>query len=138
MGRIIAFDVGRKRVGIAVTDPLCLIANGLATLPISQVLPFLGEYIVKEPVDRFVVGYARQSNGADSESMVYIKPFARRLQNKFPHIPVNWVDERFTSQLAFQTMIDAGIKKMARRDKELVDKISATIILQSFLESKGL
>jgi putative Holliday junction resolvase len=136
VGRIIAFDVGKKRVGIAVTDPLQIIANGLTTLMVAEVLPFLAEYLKKEDVDRFVVGYARQTNGTDSESMVFIQPFVKSLQNKFPHIPVEWVDERFTSRMAFQTMIDAGLKKMARRDKELVDKISATIILQSYMERR--
>lgn len=136
MGRIIAFDVGKKRIGLAVTDPLQIIANGLTTLKVSEVLPFLSGYIIKEKVDLFVVGYARQTNGADSESMAYIQPFVRSLKNKFPHIPVEWVDEWFTSQMAFQTMIDAGLKKMARRDKELVDKISATIILQSYMEKR--
>lgn len=135
MGRILAFDVGKKRVGIAATDPLRIIANGLTTLALSEVLPFLAKYTLTENVDLFVVGYARQSNGTESESMRYIHPFVRSLKNKFPHIPVQWVDERFTSQMAFQTMIDAGLKKMARRDKELVDKISATIILQSYLEN---
>lgn len=137
MGRIVAFDVGKKRVGIAVTDPLQIIANGLTTLMVAEVLPFLSEYLKKEDVVLFIVGYARQNNGADSESMVFIQPFMRSLQNKFPHIPVKWVDERFTSRMAFQTMIDAGLKKMARRDKELVDKISATIILQSYMAQKS-
>ncbi len=136
MGRIIAFDVGKKRIGLAVTDPLQIIANGLTTLKVSEVLLFLSGYIIKEKVDLFIVGYARQTNGADSESMAYIQPFVRSLKNKFPHIPVEWVDEWFTSQMAFQTMIDAGLKKMARRDKELVDKISATIILQSYMEKR--
>lgn len=136
MGRIIAFDVGKKRVGIAVTDPLQIIANGLTTLMVAEVLPFLLEYIKKEKVELFIVGYARQSDGTDSESMVFIQGFVRSLQNKFPQIPVEWVDERYTSKMAFQTMIDAGIKKMARRDKELVDKISATIILQTYMEGR--
>lgn len=135
MGRILAFDVGKKRVGIAATDPLRIIANGLTTLPVSEVIPFLTQYTSTEKVDLFVVGFARQMNGSESESMKYIHPFVRSLKNKFPQIPVQWIDERFTSQMAFQTMIDAGLKKMARRDKELVDKISATIILQSFLEN---
>lgn len=135
MGRIVAFDVGKKRVGLAVSDPLRIIANGLTTLNVSEVLPFLSGYVSKENVDLFVVGYARQTNGADSESMTYIQPFVRSLKNKFPQISVEWMDERFTSQMAFQTMIDAGLKKMDRRNKELVDKISATIILQSYMET---
>ena len=135
MGRIIAFDIGKKRVGIAVTDASKIIANGLTTLMVHEVLPFLDKYMEKEPVELFVAGYARQTNGEDSESMRFIQPFVQSLKNKYPNIPVEWVDERFTSQLAFQTMIDSGIGKMARRNKELIDKISATIILQSYLES---
>ncbi len=135
MGRIVAFDIGKKRVGIAVSDTSKIIANGLTTLMVHEVLPFLDKYMEKEPVELFVAGYARQTNGEDSESMRFIQPFVQSLKNKFPNIRVEWVDERFTSHLAFQTMIDAGIGKMARRNKELVDKISATIILQSYLES---
>ncbi|WP_026474940.1 Holliday junction resolvase RuvX [Alkaliflexus imshenetskii] len=135
MGRIIAFDIGKKRVGIAVTDASKIIANGLTTLMVHEVLPFLDKYMEKESVELFVAGYARQTNGEDSESMRFIQPFVQSLKNKYPNIPVEWVDERFTSQLAFQTMIDSGIGKMARRNKELIDKISATIILQSYLES---
>ncbi|ASB48326.1 Holliday junction resolvase RuvX [Alkalitalea saponilacus] len=134
MARVMAFDVGRKRVGIAVTDPLQIIANGLTTLQVHEVLPFLKEYLLKEEVELFVVGYARQSNGEDSESMNQIRPFVNSLKNKFPQIPVKWIDERYTSQLAFQAMIDGGMKKMARRDKAMIDKISATIILQSYLD----
>ncbi len=102
---------------------------------VHEVLPFLDKYMEKESVELFVAGYARQTNGEDSESMRFIQPFVQSLKNKYPNIPVEWVDERFTSQLAFQTMIDSGIGKMARRNKELIDKISATIILQSYLES---
>lgn len=138
MGRILAFDVGKKKVGIAATDSSQIIANGLTTLQNSEVLPFLQEYLKKENVELFVIGLAKQNDGSHSESMQYITPFANSLKNKFPNIPIHWEDERFTSQLAFQTMIDAGLKKMARRNKELVDKISATIILQSFLENRRL
>jgi putative Holliday junction resolvase len=130
-----AFDVGRKRVGIAVTDPDRIIANGLNTLLIHEVLPYVRTYIEKENVDLFVIGYARQASGEDSESMAYIRPFYNSLRNKFPQIPVEWVDERFTSQLAFRAMIDGGLKKQARRDKALIDKVSAVIILQSYLEA---
>ncbi|GAO28489.1 Holliday junction resolvase RuvX [Geofilum rubicundum] len=136
LGRLVAFDVGKKRVGIAVTDPSQIIANGLTTLVIHEVLPFLVKYLENEQVDLFVVGYARQTNGEDSESMAYIKPFVQSLKNKFPHITVEWVDERYTSQMAFQAMIDGGLGKKARRDKAMIDKISATIILQSYLESR--
>ena len=138
LGRIIAFDVGKKKVGIATTDNAQIIANGLTTLKVAEVLPFLMEYMKSEEVEGFVVGLAKQADGTDSESMTYITPFAKSLKNRFPHIPISWVDERYTSQIAFQTMIDAGLKKMARRDKELVDKISATIILQSYLENRRL
>ncbi|TCO06836.1 Holliday junction resolvase RuvX [Natronoflexus pectinivorans] len=134
MARVLAFDVGKKRVGIAATDPLQIIANGITTLQVHDVLPFLKEYLLKEEVELFVVGYARQANGEDSESMNYIRPFVNSLKNKFPQIPVKWVDERYTSQLALKAMIDGGMKKMARRDKAMVDKISATIILQSYLD----
>lgn len=137
MGRIVAFDVGKKRVGIAVTDPSQIIANGLTTLIVHEVLPYLQKYLENEVVDLFVVGYARQSSGDDSESMAYIRPFVQSLKNKFPHISVEWVDERYTSQMAFQTMIDGGLGKMARRDKAMIDKISATIILQSYLEARS-
>lgn len=136
MGRIIAFDAGKKRVGVAVTDTEKIIANGLITLSVQEVLPFLSDYLEKEPVEMFVIGFARQTTGEDSESMKYIRPFAQSLKNKFPNIPIEWADERFTSKLAFQTMIDGGIKKMDRRNKALIDKISATIILQSFLEQR--
>ena len=137
VGRIMAFDVGKKRVGLAVSDPEQIIANGLTTLLIHEVLPFLKNYMLKENIELFVVGYARQSTGEDSESMKYIRPFVKSLKNKFPDIPIKWVDERYTSQLAFQTMIDGGLKKMARRNKAMVDKISATIILQSYMESRN-
>jgi putative holliday junction resolvase len=137
VGRIVAFDVGKKRVGIAATDPSQIIANGLTTLIIHEVLPFLEKYLAKESVEMFIIGYARQTDGTESESMSYIRPFVQSLKNKYPHIPVEWVDERFTSKMAFQSMIDAGLKKMARRDKAMIDKISATIILQTYLETKN-
>lgn len=135
MGRIIAIDYGRKRVGLAVTDPLQIAANGLDTVAAHEVIAFLEKYIARENVEKFVVGYARQTNGQDSESMQYIKPFVAALQKKFPDIELVYVDERFTSVLAHKTMLDAGLKKKDRQNKELVDKISATIILQSYLET---
>ncbi len=137
MGRILAIDYGRKKSGIAVTDPLQIVANGLDTIPSPQLVDFLDKYMKEEEVEAIVLGYARQNSGEDSESMKYIKPFYNRLKNKYPHLIVEWMDERFTSKLAFQSMIDGGLKKQARRNKELVDKISATIILQSYLEQKG-
>ncbi len=134
MGRIIAIDYGQKRAGLAVTDPLQIIANGLDTVPSHTLIDFLEKYFAVEQVDLILLGYARQASGADSESMRFIQPFFNRLKNKFPQMPVQWVDERYTSKIAFQTMIDGGLKKKARQNKALVDKISATIILQSYLE----
>ena len=134
MGRILAFDYGKKKTGIAVTDPLKIIANGLDTIPSAKIYEFLKDYLAREDVEAFVVGYATRDSGEDSESMKYIRPFVRSLKNKYPHIPVYMVDERYTSKMAFQTMIDAGLSKKKRRDKWLIDKICATIILQTFLE----
>jgi len=136
LGRIVAVDYGRKKCGIAVSDPLQIIANGLTTIPTHKLFDFLVDYISKEEVDEIVVGYPTQTTGEESESMKYIKPFVNRFRKKYPDMPLKWVDERFTSKMAFQTMIDAGLKKMARRDKMLVDKISATIILQTYMEHK--
>ena len=137
MGRILAIDYGRKRAGIAVTDTLQIIANGLTTVQAAKTIEFLKEYTAKESVESFVVGHARQMDSSDSESMVYIKPFIKQLNKHFPKIPVYMVDERFTSKIAKQTMIDGGLKKKKRQDKSLVDTISATLILQSFLEQKN-
>ena len=136
MGRILAIDYGRKKSGIAVTDPLQIIANGLTTIPTYTLFDFIVKYLTEENVEEIVIGYPKQTTGEDSESLKYITPFVNRLKKKFPSLPVKWVDERFTSKMAFQTMIDAGLKKMARRDKKLVDKISATIILQTYLEHR--
>lgn len=136
MGRILAIDYGRKKSGIAVTDPLQIVANGLDTVPSHTLIDFLEKYFASEDVALIVLGYPKQVSGEESESMKYIKPFYNRLRNKFPHLNVEWVDERFTSKIAFQAMIDGGLKKKARQDKALVDKISATIILQTYLEQK--
>jgi len=136
MGRILAIDYGQKRVGLAVTDPMQITANGLDTVLSHEIFDYLQNYIAREPVEKFVVGLPRQMNGMDSESMQYIKPFVTGLQRKFPDIELVYVDERFTSVLAHKTMLDAGLKKKDRQNKELVDKISATIILQSYLESR--
>ena len=135
MGRIVAIDYGQKRVGIAVTDPMCIVANALTTVHSKDVISFLKEYVLKEDVDSFVVGEPKNMDYTNSESAKYIEPFVRQLKNTFPQIPVNRADERFTSKMAFKTMIDAGLKKKARQNKELVDALSATIILQSYLES---
>jgi len=136
MGRIIAIDYGRKRTGLAVSDPLQLIAGGLTTLEGKAVIPFLRTYAEKEPVDLFLVGYPKQMNNTESENMRWIKPFFAELQAAFPAVPVKYVDERFTSVLAHKAMLEGGLKKKDRRNKELVDEISAVIILQSYLEHK--
>lgn len=136
MSRILAIDYGRKRTGIAVTDPMQIIANGLTTVPTHKLVDFLLDYVGREKVERIVVGHPKRMNNEDSESMRYIVPFLNRLKKVLPEIPVELVDERFTSVLAHQAMIDGGLKKKARQNKALVDEISATIILQSYLESR--
>ncbi len=135
MGRILAIDYGQKRVGLAVTDTLQITANGLDTVLVNEVLNYLEKYVSKEPVEKFVIGLPKQMNGTESDSMQYIRPFVVGLQRKFPQIELVYVDERFTSVLAHKVMLDAGLKKKDRQNKELVDKISATIILQTYLES---
>jgi putative holliday junction resolvase len=137
LGRILAIDYGRKRCGIAVTDTLQLIATGLTTVGAAELLDFLKKYIQKEPVEAFVIGHARQMDATDSESMKFVYPFIKKLKEHFPSVPVNMVDERFTSKIAQQTMIDGGLRKKQRQDKALIDTISATIILQSFLEQQN-
>ena len=136
MARLLAIDYGRKRTGIAVSDTLQIIANGLTTVPSHTVIAFLKDYVAKETVERIIIGLPRQMNYEESESMRYIKPFVNRLQKELPTIPVEYFDERFTSSMALQTMIDGGVKKMKRQNKALVDEISATIILQGFMESQ--
>ncbi|MCY1636203.1 Holliday junction resolvase RuvX [Marinifilum sp. D737] len=136
MARILAIDYGRKRVGLAVTDPMQIIANGLDTVSAKDLLDYLEKYMINEEVELFVVGYPKQLNNEDSESMKYLKPFLGKLKKKFPDIPIEMVDERFTSKIAFQTMIDGGLKKKQRQDKAMIDKVSATIILQSYMETK--
>ena len=131
MSRIIAIDYGRKRTGIAVSDTLQMIANGLTTVPTHQLLQFLLDYVAKEPV-----GLPKQMNNEASENMKNIEPFVRSLKKKLPDMPVEYVDERFTSVLAHRTMLEAGLKKKDRQNKALVDEISATIILQTYLENK--
>ena len=136
MARIIAIDYGAKRTGIAVTDPLGIIAQPLETVATHTLMEFLRGYIARESVERIIVGHPKQMNNEDSENMKRIVPFVNLLKKKLPQIPVEMVDERFTSVLAHQAMLDGGLKKKARQDKALVDEISATIILQSYLESK--
>ncbi|NDW11547.1 Holliday junction resolvase RuvX [Bacteroides sp. 214] len=138
MKRILAIDYGKKRTGIAVSDTLQLIANGLQTIPTHELIDFIINYIAKEPVEVIVVGKPKQMNYEDSENWNRIEVFVRLLNKKLPDIPVEFVDERFTSVLAQRTMLEAGLKKKARQNKALVDEISATIILQSYLESKRL
>ena len=135
MGRILAIDFGRKRTGIAVTDTLQLIANGLATVATAQLMDFLKAYVAKESVELIVVGQPKQMDNTPSESMRYLKPFLARLAKEIPEMPVVMYDERFTSVLAHRAMLDGGMKKMARRDKSIVDEISATIILTDYLNS---
>ncbi len=136
MSRIVAIDYGRKRTGIAVSDTMQLIATGLTTVPSHELLDFLANYVAREPVERIIVGLPKQMNNTASESMKYIEPFVRSLKKRLPDLPVEYVDERFTSVLAHRTMLEAGLKKKDRQNKALVDEISATIILQTYLENK--
>lgn len=136
MARILAIDFGKKRTGIAVTDELQIIASGLTTINTEELISFLTTYISKNKVALFLVGKPKQMNNTDSESEALIAPFLKKLENKIPQIPFLRIDERFTSKMAFQTMIDSGMNKKQRRNKALVDEISATIILQSYLYNK--
>ncbi len=136
MGRILAIDYGRKRTGIAATDTLQLIANGIGTVPSSEVVSFLSDYVKKEPVDLFVVGLPKQLNNEPSENMKRVEAFVAQLKRAVPSVPIQYYDERFTSVMAHQAMILGGLKKKKRQEKALVDKISAVIILQAYLESK--
>jgi putative Holliday junction resolvase len=136
MSRILAIDYGKKRTGIAVTDVLQIVANGLTTVETPGLEAFLADYIGRESVERIVVGHPKQMDNTDSENMKRITPFVNRLRKLYPTIPVELVDERFTSVLAHQAMLDGGLRRKARQNKALVDEISATIILQSYLESR--
>lgn len=133
-GRIVAFDFGEKRTGIAVTDELQIIASGLTTIETKKIFTFLDTYVSEENISLFVVGEPKQMDNSESESEVFIKGFIKKLSNKFPEIEIKRVDERFTSKMAFQTMIDSGLNKRQRQNKALIDEISATIILQTYLE----
>ena len=135
VGRILAIDYGRKRTGLAVTDPLRIIANVLATVETKELEKYLADYFSKNDVDIIVLGKPSQMNGEPSETMRYIEPLAGRLRHAYPDKKVVLYDERFTSVLAHRAMLESGIGKMARRDKALVDRISATIILQSYMDS---
>lgn len=135
MGRILSIDYGRKRTGLAVTDPLKIIANGLTTVSTHLLWDYLNDYISREQVERIVIGKPMQTNGQPSENLARVEAFVNRWKKNHPELPIEYVDERFTSVLAHQAMIDGGLKKKARQDKALVDEISATIILQSYMQS---
>jgi len=134
--RILAIDYGKKRTGIAVTDTMQIIASGLTTVPTHELLSFILNYVKEEPVERIIIGMPKQMNNEESENAKRIKPFANTLKKQLPDIPVEFVDERFTSVLAHRTMLEAGLKKKDRQNKALVDEVSATIILQSYMESR--
>lgn len=134
--RILSIDYGKKRTGIAVTDPLQIIAGGLATVSTSELYDFLVGYIGREPVERIVIGEPRQADGTPSENFARVEQFVNRWRKSQPSIPIEFYDERFTSVLAHRAMIDGGLRKKDRQNKALVDEISATILLQDFLESK--
>jgi putative Holliday junction resolvase len=136
LARVLAIDFGKIRTGIAVTDELKIIASGLTTVNTSDLLSFLKEYTSKEKVELFLMGLPKQMDNSDSESEALILPFLKKIEKLFPQIPMKRIDERFTSKMAFQTMIDSGMKKKKRRNKAMVDEISATIILQSYLYSQ--
>lgn len=135
MARLIAIDYGEKRSGIAVTDPLCIIANGLTTVKTSELLKFLEQYFTNEKVDKLIIGYPKTLQNKPATIISKIDEFTNVISQKYPHIEIIRHDERFTSKLAFQTMIDSGISKKARQNKALIDQISATIILRDYLES---
>lgn len=137
MARILSIDYGKKRTGIAVTDPLQIIANGLATVSTSELLSYLKDYLSREQVEKIIIGRPMQTNGQPSENLQRVEQFVNRWKKEMPDVPVEYVDERFTSVLAHQAMIDGGLRKKARQDKALVDKISATIILEDYLRSKN-
>ena len=136
MARILSIDYGKKRTGLAVTDPLQLIAGGLATVSTSELFDWLKAYLAKEPVECIVIGEPRQPNGQPSENLERVQQFVNRWRKAMPDVPIEFSDERFTSVLAHQAMIDGGLKKKARQDKALVDEISATIILEDYLRSR--
>ena len=138
MARIVSIDYGKKRTGLAVTDPLQLIAGGLATVSTSTLFEYLTQYVAKEPVERIVIGEPKQPNGQPSENLERVKQFVNRWRKAMPQIPIEFYDERFTSVLAHQAMLEGGLHKKARQDKALVDEISATIILQDYMRSRKL
>ncbi|MGN0223134.1 MAG: Holliday junction resolvase RuvX [Muribaculaceae bacterium] len=137
MGRLLSIDFGRKRCGIAVTDTLRIVATGLTTVPTAQLIDFVKRYIVAEPVDRIVVGLPTTLRGEPSDSMRYLTPVINRLRKEIAPLPIEFYDERFTSTLAHRAMLDGGMKKMDRRNRAIVDEISATILLNDYLQSKA-
>ena len=136
MARILSIDYGKKRTGLAVTDPLQIIAGGLATVATSELFDYLKAYIEREQVEKIVIGEPRQPNGEPSENLARVQQFVNRWRKAMPQVPIQYYDERFTSVLAHQAMLDGGLKKKARQNKGLVDEISATIILEDFLRSR--
>lgn len=136
LARILSIDYGKKRTGIAVTDPLQIIAGGLATVSTSELFDWLKAYLAKEAVERIIIGEPRQPNGQPSENLQRVQQFVNRWRKAVPEVPIEYFDERFTSVLAHQAMLDGGLKKKARQDKALVDEISATIILEDYLRNK--
>lgn len=136
MARILSIDYGKKRTGLAVTDPLQIVPGGLATVQTSTLFDYLRNYVSKEQVERIVIGEPMQTNGKPSENLKRVRQFVAKWRNAMPAIPIEYYDERFTSVLAHQAMIDGGLGKKARRNKELVDEISATIILRDYLMSR--
>ena len=138
MARILSIDYGKKRTGLAVTDPLQLIAGGLATVSTSELCDYLSNYVEREAVERIVIGEPRQPNGEPSENLQRVQQFVNRWHKAKPHIPVDYYDERFTSVLAHRAILEGGLKKKARQDKALVDEISATIILEDYMRSRKL
>ena len=136
MGRVLSIDYGKKRVGLAVTDPLKIIATRLTTVATDDIWTYLADYFAREEVDLVLVGYPMQLNNEPSEAIRYINPFLKKFRQIYKDMPLQQMDERFTSKMAFQTMIDAGVKKKDRQNKETIDGVSATIILQSYLEEQ--
>lgn len=136
MARILSIDYGKKRTGLAVTDPLQIIANGLATVSTSTLYDWLKDYVAREKVERIVIGEPRQTNGQPSENLARVQQFVNRWRKSMPQVPIEFFDERFTSVLAHQAMLDGGLKKKDRQNKALVDEISATIILEDYLRSR--
>ncbi|MFT3946853.1 MAG: Holliday junction resolvase RuvX [Agriterribacter sp.] len=137
MARILAIDYGLKRTGIAVTDPLQIIASGLTTVESPKLIPFLTGYFKKEPVERIIIGEPKNLDDSDTHATPLVKKIIERIKKEFPSIPVETVDERYTSSMAKQAMIDMGMKKKQRRNKAAVDEIAATIILQEYLQSRS-